>query len=289
MKLAFALWRFWQVRGHLTEAEERFRRVLGVPGGDPLTRAKALEGAGGIHWWRGQTEAGQAAYAESLQLVEEHGDLASIANARYNLALTLTFSEGYDAAIEMLHRARAEATAAGDQRLVAWTTWGLSDVSVFGDKSKDTRQYAMEALALFRELDDPFGIGWSSFMAAFGAIGAGEYEEARPMLHEGIKLFAGFGDVSALTLHLNGLGMAEVQAGRSQRAVRLLAASRKLRDVSGTGMLDLNEVMLAEFTSMPGLDEARALLADEANRAALEEGLAMTQEEAVSYALGDAD
>ncbi len=54
-------------------------------------------------------------------------------------------------------------------------------------------------------------------------------------------------------------------------------------------MLDLNEVMLAEFTSMPGLDVARALLTDEAHSAALAEGMAMTQEEAISYALSDED
>ena len=126
-------------------------------------------------------------------------------------------------------------------------------------------------------------------MAAFGAIGSGLPEEARLLLHDGLKLFAGFSDISALTLHLNALGMAEVQAGRTQRATRLLAAARRLRDVSGTGMLDVNDVMLAEFTSMPGLDEARALLTDEAHADAVADGLAMTQEEAISYALSDED
>jgi predicted ATPase len=287
MQLGFAMWRFWQVRGHLIEAEDRFRRVLAVPGGDPLIRAKALEGAGGIHWWRGQTEACESAYRESLELVEAHGDLGSIANARYNLALAVNFSAGSGESIKMLHRARAEAMEAGDERLVAWTTWGLSDASVFADRPSDTEHYAEEALALFRKLDDPFGIGWSTFMAAFGAIGSGLTDQARPLLLDGIRLFAGFSDISALTLHLNALGMSEVQAGRTQRAARLLAAARRLRDVSGTGMLDLNETMLAEFTSMPGLEEAQALLTDEAHVRAIEEGLAMSQEEAIAYALGD--
>ncbi len=289
MKLAFAMWRFWQVRGHLIEAEDRFRRVLAVPGADPLIRAKALEGAGGIHWWRGQTEECERAYRESLELMEAHGDLAAIANARYNLALTLSFDAGYDVAMEMLHRAHAEAIEAGDERLVAWTTWGLGDVSVFSDNPNDTKRYSQEALELFRKLDDPFGIGWSSFMAAFGAIGSGLTEEARSLLQEGIKLFAGFSDISALTLHLNSLGISEVQAGRTQRGARLLAAARRLRDVSGTGMLDLNDIMLAEYTSMPGLDEARALLTDEAHAEAVADGLAMSQEEAISYALSDED
>ena len=289
MKLAFTVWRFWQVRGHLIEAEDRFRRVLAVPGGDPLTRAMALEGAGGIHWWRGQTEECERAYRESLELMEAHGDLAAIANARYNLALATAFGEGYDVAMEMLHRAHAEAIEAGDERLVAWTTWGLGDVSVYANNPNDTKRYSQEALALFRKLDDPFGIGWSGFMAAFGAIGSGLTEEAHSLLQEGIKLFAGFSDISALTLHLNSLGISEVQAGRTQRGARLLAAARRLRDVSGTGMLDLNDIMLAEYTSMPGLDEARALLTDEDHAQAVADGLAMSQEEAISYALSDED
>ena len=222
--------------------------------------------------------------------MEAHGDLAAIANARYNLALTLSFDKGYDLAFEMMHRALADATEAGDERLVAWTTWGLCDVSVFGDKPDEARRYAAGgAGALPQRSTIPFGIGWSSFMAAFGAIGAGLPEEARSLLQDGIKLFAGFSDISALTLHLNSLGMSEAQTGRTQRAARLLAAARRLRDVSGTGMLDLNDVMLAEFTSMPGLDEARALLTDEAHAEAVADGLAMTQQEAISYALGDED
>ncbi len=213
MKLAFTMWRFWQVRGHLIEAEDRFRRVLAVPDGDPLIRAKALEGAGGIAWWRGQTDDSERAYRESLELVEAHGDLGAIANARYNLALTVTFSAGSEKSIEMLHRACEEAREAGEERLVAWTTWGLADASVFSDKPGDTTRYAQEALELFRKLDDPFGIGWSGFMAAFGAIGSGLIDQARPLLRDGLKLFAGFSDISTLTLHLNALGMTEVQAG----------------------------------------------------------------------------
>ena len=68
MKLAFTMWRFWQVRGHLIEAEDRFRRVLAVPDGDPLTRAKALEGVGWDRTGGGdRPDESERAYRESLE------------------------------------------------------------------------------------------------------------------------------------------------------------------------------------------------------------------------------
>lgn len=47
-----ALWRFWQIRGHLVEARRRAEVALGMPGeADPLARARALTGLGGIRYW----------------------------------------------------------------------------------------------------------------------------------------------------------------------------------------------------------------------------------------------
>src|SRR3989442_10948945 len=60
LRLAAALWRFWQMRGHLREGRARVEAVLRLPGGDkfPEARRHALEAAGGIsHWETGMAPA----------------------------------------------------------------------------------------------------------------------------------------------------------------------------------------------------------------------------------------
>ncbi|HJP65140.1 MAG TPA: adenylate/guanylate cyclase domain-containing protein, partial [Actinomycetota bacterium] len=85
---AGALWRFWQQRGHLTEARSWFDEILGMPAGQARTaaRAKALIGAGGIAWWREDREAAGAVYREALEIERELDDPAGTAEALYNYA-----------------------------------------------------------------------------------------------------------------------------------------------------------------------------------------------------------
>jgi predicted ATPase len=50
VRMSAALWRFWQMRGHLTEGRERIETVLALAeqAGDPSLRLTALDAAGGI-------------------------------------------------------------------------------------------------------------------------------------------------------------------------------------------------------------------------------------------------
>ena len=123
LRLTSALWRFWQIRGHLDEAGRLCLDALALPTDDLALRARGLEAQGGIAWWRGDIAGARTAYLEALALVEPLGDLAATANARYNLGLTLAFSEEADEASALLERAAREARDAGDERTEAWAIW----------------------------------------------------------------------------------------------------------------------------------------------------------------------
>src|SRR5947208_9804776 len=86
LRLAAALWRFWQMRGHLREGRARVEAVLRLPGGDkfPEARRHALEAAGGIAYWQADMAAAQVWYDEALVLTRAAGDKRAIANAIYN-------------------------------------------------------------------------------------------------------------------------------------------------------------------------------------------------------------
>ena len=64
LRLAAALWRFWQFRGHLREGVQQVRRVLDDPASHahPAAREAALETAGGLAYWLADMTATTAAY-----------------------------------------------------------------------------------------------------------------------------------------------------------------------------------------------------------------------------------
>ncbi len=284
-RLAAALWRFWQVDGLLDEAADRLEQVLALPSVDSRLRAAALEAAGGVAWWRGDMAAARAAYDEALDLVADGEDLAAVANARYNRALTLSLSASSAAAGAELARARSEARSAGAARVEAWAVWGMTDVAMAEARWADALARAEEALAMFRALDDPFGIGWSCFMAATGALRTGQSALARERTAEALRLFAGFRDLTALVLLLWGMAGIEVADGQPERALRLVGASQGLKARTGSRLVEVNEALFEALEELPplqvasrGLDPARA-------EALLAGGLALSVDEAVAYAL----
>src|SRR2546429_1125078 len=84
--LAAAMWRFWQMRGHLREGRARMETVLALPDGDkfPAARRQALEAAGGIAYWQADMDAAQVWYDECLLLTRLTSDKRALANAIYN-------------------------------------------------------------------------------------------------------------------------------------------------------------------------------------------------------------
>jgi len=108
----------------------------------------------------------------------------------------------------------------------------------------------------------------------------GRAAEAREVLEESLRLFAPSGDVSALVLHLADFAALAGLEGDVEREVRLVGGMRRIKDVSGTDLVD------HPVNAVPGLDETLAGLGDDAGRL-LAEGAAMSDDELVRYALGD--
>ena len=87
LRMIVALWRFWQVRGHLTEAGDRIDAVLAMPSvaAQPAElRARAHSAAGGIAYWRSRSEETHRHYQEALQLARSSDDRALLAGALYD-------------------------------------------------------------------------------------------------------------------------------------------------------------------------------------------------------------
>src|SRR5207249_7960796 len=76
IRLGFAMWRYWQKRGHLAEASRRLRAMAAAPWSrdDKVLRAHLMEALGGVAWWQADLATMGPAYAEALAIWEEIGD-----------------------------------------------------------------------------------------------------------------------------------------------------------------------------------------------------------------------
>ena len=205
VRVAFALWRFWQQRGYLNEARVRLDDLRGR-GWDlsPVLQARLAEARGGVAYWQADQATAEACYQEALELWREIGDRREIANALYN-------------------RAYAEA---------AWIMGGAGGA---GDAPR-ARTMLEEALAIYRDLGDVAGEG--NILWALGSFHffANEMPEAEATYREALALHRVGGqpdDGGLVAAHAGaGTGLAAAR-GRSQvrcpRGAHLLQGGRRRR------------------------------------------------------------
>ena len=280
MELSAALWRFWQMRGHLHEGRRRMDGVLAMPnsGEFPKERLAALEAAGGLAYWQADMAVAQRFYDECVELTRIQGDDRALANALYNAAFPRVINRAAIAeARPMLEEALPLFRKIGDQTGVARVLWGIGNALFFAKEYADAGPVLEEAVALNRKLDDQFGLGWSIHTLGLVALSLGDVQRARASWIEAIHLFAAAGDVPGMVLQLDNLSALARHDGDFLRAGRLWAAASAHQVSSGTGLGRL----LREEEARSG----REGLNDEEAARVWAEGQAMSLEQAVAYAL----
>jgi predicted ATPase/class 3 adenylate cyclase len=288
--IGFAMWRYWQKRGHLAEARRRLQAMAEAPWSrdDPVLRARLLEALGGVAWWQADLATMGPSYEEALRIWESIGDQREIANALYNdsfrYAVTGNPRTGDPDRLgfRQMERARDIATAIGDEHGLGNVLWGIGNYRYFNDEDDRGITEFGQALGLFRRTGDRTMEAWSLHMLSTAQIKQRQVEEALRNVSEAMRLFHRFGDVAGITLALDDFAALAVAGGDLPRAARLWGAARALSSASGVGLADFVDTQY-EFYSRPN---ARLILdpADLARYA--QEGRAMTLDESVSYALG---
>ncbi len=279
LRVAAAIWRFWQMRGYLREGRARMEAVLALPGGDrfPEARKRALEAAGGIAYWQADMPAAQVWYDECLVLTRATGDKRALANAIYNDSFPRVLTRtDMNAALVLLNEALGLYRELDDKPGIAKCLWGIGNVYHFMQDYAAAVAPLDEAIGLFRVLDDQFGLGWAFHTRALAAINIEDAASAEPLIAEALELFAKAGDISAITILLDDASQVARLHGDRLRSLRLAAAAASLQAKTGAEI-----AMMANVIA--GRASASAAKADE--KKAWDEGMAMPMEEAVRYAL----
>jgi len=291
LRMAAALWRFWQMRGYLAEGLERTAAALAMPsaGDHPDARADALSAAAGLAYWQADTDAARAWYAEEIEARRELGDRRALAEALYGQSFTYSYaairagSDQEDAG-KLIAQALAIFRDLDDRSGMARCLWAMGNVAwASGDVARGAEQ-AAKALAIFRELDDRFMVGWAAYTLALDKIGTTatpgsepDQAEGEQLLAESLRIFAEAEDVSGYTLVLELLAFLALLRGERERAALISGGVASLERLTGTGLNLPNRQIL-------GFDPA-LLRDDPALAVAWAEGERMALGELVEYAL----
>ncbi|HSO29970.1 MAG TPA: adenylate/guanylate cyclase domain-containing protein [Candidatus Sulfomarinibacteraceae bacterium] len=293
IRLAFAMWRFWQKRGHLYEARRRLEAFATAPWshGDPVLRARLMEALGGVLWWQADLVAMKTAYSEAVDLWRGLGDKAEIANALYNYAFAFSVSPDPGADPTTAdpdgegRRAQEEALALyeelGDVRGQANVLWGIGTGEYFLKATDAGEARIRRALELFEQVGDVTMAAWARHMLGGALLRQARPAESRPVLLEALRHFHEASDASGIVLSLDDLASQAVADGDIVRAARLRGAARRLTASTGAKLAGFVDAVL-ETGARPHVG-SRLSEEDLARYGA--EGAAMTLDEAVAYAL----
>jgi predicted ATPase/class 3 adenylate cyclase/uncharacterized protein HemY len=322
LRLGWALWGFWVVRGYVGEGREHLARLLALPGAEARTaaRAGALNGAGWLAHRQGEYGAARALIAESLAIFRELGDKRGIARSLINLGFMACEQGDYGAARAHLEESLAIARERGDKQGIAWSLLRLGEVTYDQGEYGAARAHLEESLAMFRELESKWGIAWTLLRLGEVAYDQGEYGAARAHLEESLAIHRERGDKGGIATALGSLGRMAHDQGDYGAARALLeeglaifrALGHKLgiaQNLEGLAALAVaqahSERAARLFGAAEGLREAtgaplppadraehdrpvaavRTALGEEAFASAWAEGRAMSLEAVIQYAL----
>jgi predicted ATPase/class 3 adenylate cyclase len=298
--LVFALWRFWQQRGHLAEARRIVDR-MDEDGGvvDPELRARLAEVAGGIAYWQADLPAATRWYDEALSLRRAMADPArpesmrELANALYNRGYTGVAESWFAAELDtppdpaartMMEESLAIYRSLGDAAGEANLLWGLGGYSLFSDTPREAEAYLRESVSLQHAAGNRTMEAWSLHMLSTSLLIQDRVAEAGEAARDALGHFSAAGDVSGIVLALDVLAGVAVGAGDPKRGGRLIGAARRLQLAGGIGLADWDRRII----SMLPFAVEKALAADDIVELG-EEGATLTLEEIVAYAKGEID
>jgi predicted ATPase/transcriptional regulator with XRE-family HTH domain len=282
LQFAGAIWRFWDMRGYVSEGRRWLDEALDGTTADSTVRVTALIAAGALAQIQSDYAAAAHWYTEALALSRDRGDRHGIARCLNNLGLLASYQDDYVRATDLLQESLVLNRELSRTWGIASSLLNLGEVArLQGDHGRAMRFYH-ESLALFRGMGDTWSIGVTLNNLGLVTTVQGDYERATSFHRESLCLFRAIGDHGGIAESLDGLGLLARIEGRLDRAARLWGAADALREPRGAPLQPAERQRQEHEVEI-----VRAQLGEPAWTTAWAEGRAMSLEQVMAYALRD--
>jgi predicted ATPase/DNA-binding SARP family transcriptional activator len=278
LRLAGALWRFWEVRGHRREGYRWLEAALARAPRRNAAGLRALSAAGNIARDSGDLAVAQAHVEERLAIVRELGDREGVADALNFLGLLAQDRGDTESAHALYQECLAIMREVGHRPGIASSLYNLGSLARHRGDHEEARVYWDEC----RKVDIQLGIKGGYVLWALGQLAwergdtaaAGQYWYAALMEHREI------GNPGAVIKSVEYLASLAVAEGEYERAARLWGAAIAQREAQG-GSLTRGGQRAFERDAAA----IRSALGDAGFGSALAEGRALTSDQACDDAL----
>jgi predicted ATPase/DNA-binding SARP family transcriptional activator len=274
LRLAAALWRFWDMRGHLVEGRRRLARAIRADDRPTAARAKALSGAADMALTNGDMVAGGRWAEEALALHRRLGDEWGIAFSLLMFAYAVGQGGDWRRAQQLYDESADRFRRCGDQHYALRATRSLAWAYYEGGDLDRARGITENNLRQAREMHDELLEGVALGNLADYATDEGRFEEAISLLRESHRLLCDLDDLLSIAACVCRLARALALSDQARTATLVLASAavpleeigarppwlEKLNEQTLTAIrMQLDEIAFAE-----AWEQGQALTADEA-------------------------
>jgi predicted ATPase/DNA-binding CsgD family transcriptional regulator len=235
LRLVAELFKFWYVRGPMSEGREWLTSMISLPGVDnhKPSLVRALDGAGMVLYVQGDYAASREYNEKCLDLSQEIGDSEMMARALEHLGEIASDVGDYEAAPALFNESLRLAREIGDLNRIR------SNLSQIAYVELRSGRY-LESIPLFHEsirLGEVTG-NWRGASFDFTGLGEaylqlGRYEEAIPQLEEGLRIRRELSFQWGIAISLGSLGWAALVQGDYAQAGERIGESLKIRNEIG--------------------------------------------------------
>jgi len=230
-------------QGHATRGLELHRQSLEAYRrlGDRRGQAVALNGLGIQLTGLARYDEARACYDEAMELWRELGESHGAAASLSNFAFVLRNQGELERSRRLYRQAAAMFERLGDPVGAAWEISHEADVALDqrdrpeggAEEREEAAQLYRAALARFREIEEPWGIG--SALVDLGALAqeAGDLETADDSYREALEMFCRVGHQRGVARVLEALAVLAGERGDHPEVLRLAGAVERLRERLG--------------------------------------------------------
>jgi predicted ATPase/DNA-binding CsgD family transcriptional regulator/transcriptional regulator with XRE-family HTH domain len=232
--LTGALYRFWYVRGHLSEGLSWAERALATATTTPPTvRSWALLAAAWLAWATGDYRIAFRRASEAHDLFTVSSAAAGAAESLYVLGMVAEDSGDYTSAEAHLGEALEQFRELDEPTWVGFTLNALGLVAYEHGDRTGAQSLFKEALTQFRAVGELHGTDFALTNLGKVALSVGDFTRAAAFYQKSLTLRHDHGEQVAVAGCLRGLATVAAGLGQFEEAARLFGAAEGLREIIG--------------------------------------------------------
>ncbi len=234
LRIALALFQFWEKGELLAEGARRLRTLLELPSAAShgALQARGFFAAGVLASAVGEEERGIEMFQASLEKHRMLEDSWGTLVALNGLSIGLADSGRFEEARSHQEQALALGLELGDEVSAARSLSNLGRIAMGQGEHEEARRRYREAAEIFLRLEDHLGLAWSRNHEGDVARGQGDLTGATELYEQGLVAFTELGDAWGIGSSLADLGLVRRLQGDCREAGGLFKrALRRFADV----------------------------------------------------------